>query len=367
MATLDEQTVKRAQTDHESTQSKSDKLSSVSASNWGYIFKRSFNKFLADGSTDLAAALTYFAVLSIFPALLAIVSTLGVFGQGDATANAILKFLGDFAPKDIMPLVEEPIRNLSSSSGAGLALIIGIVGALWTASGYVGAFGRAMNKIYRVTEGRPIWVLRPWNLLVTAGLVLLVVLMMLVLLLSGSALDFLNNIIPGVDLSGFTAVWLWVRWPVIFVIAVALIALLYYGTPNIKQPKFHWLSPGALIALITMGIAGVGFTFYVTNFGKYNATYGMIGGVIVLLLFLWIMNNVLLFGAQIDAEIERIRELRAGIRAEETLILEPRSDTMALKNIEKQDKLVEEARAIRLENNGVDFEQKAKDLEDSEK
>lgn len=363
MATLEEQTVKRAQDTPQNYAQKPDKLSSVSASNWGYVFKRAFNKFMTDGSTDLAAGLTYFAVLSIFPALLAIVSTLGVFGQGEATANAIINFLSDYAPADIMPLVEEPIRNLSSGSGAGLALLIGIVGALWTASGYVGAFGRSMNKIYGVVEGRPIWILRPFNLLVTACLVLVVVLIMLVLLLSGSVLDFINGIIPDLDLSGFTAIWMWVRWPVVFVLAVALIALLYYGTPNVKQPKVRWISPGALIALITMGIAGIGFTFYVTNFGSYNATYGVIGGVIVLLLFLWIMNNVLLFGAQIDAELERVRELRAGMHSEETLNLKPRSDTMAQKNLDKKDKLIDEGRSIRLENSGVNYEKKAQELE----
>lgn len=364
MANLDEQTVKRVREQEEHQEApKPQKLTDVTKSNWGYVFKRSFNKFLADGCTDLAAALTYFAVLSIFPAMLAIVSTLGVFGQGPKTAETILQFIRDFAPQDIMPLVEEPITNLASSSGAGLALLIGIVGALWTASGYVGAFGRSMNKIYGVAEGRPIWVLRPWYLLVTAVLVLIVVLMMLVLLLSGSLLDFLNQMIPNLDLSGFTAVWMWLRWPIEIVLAVVLIALLYYGTPNVKQPKIRWLSPGAAIALVTMAVAGLGFTFYVANFGKYNATYGIIGGVIVLLLFLWIMNNVLLFGAEIDAEIERVRELQGGLNAEKHLQLTPKSDAVAAKNIEKREKLIEEGRSIRLENNGLDYERAAQQKE----
>ncbi len=366
MATLDEQTVKRAQSQADSStkhQQKPQNPAKVSPGNWGYAFKRAINKFMADGSTDLAAALTYFAVLSIFPALLAIVSTLGVFGQGQETSQAIINFVRDFAPSEMMPLIEEPVTQLASSSAAGLALITGILGALWTASGYVGAFGRALNRIYGVAEGRPIWILRPWNLLVTAVLVLVVVLMMLVLLLSDSVLDMINRFVPGIDFSSFAAIWLWFRWPIILVLAVVLIALLYYGTPNVKQPKFRWLSPGALIALVTMGLAGLGFTFYVTNFGNYNATYGVIGGVIVLLLFLWIMNNVLLFGAQVDAEIERVRELKGGMVAEKEIQLPPRSDTMAIKNIEKKEKLVEEGRTIRLENNGLDYEAKAKELE----
>ncbi|HJD50551.1 MAG TPA: YihY/virulence factor BrkB family protein, partial [Candidatus Rothia avistercoris] len=260
-------------------------------------------------------------------------------------------------------LLEEPITQLTSSNAAGLALVTGMVGALWTASGYIGAFGRSMNKIYGVVEGRPIWKLRPFNLLVTTAMVLIVVAMMLVLLSSEDVLTTLQNAVPAIELGGFIGVWMWLRYPIMLILAVVLISLLYFATPNVKQPKFRFLTPGAAIALIVMAIAGLGFTFYVSNFGSYNATYGLIGGVIVMLLFIWIMNNVLLLGAQIDAEIQRGRELQAGIKAEDELQLPPRDDTMAIKQQEKKENLIEEGRKIRLAHNGVDFQQMAEKQE----
>ncbi|WP_237207940.1 YihY/virulence factor BrkB family protein [Rothia nasimurium] len=359
-----EQTISRSRTEDKHRQTpKPTKLTQMSASSWKYIFKRAFREFSIDGCTDLAAALTYFTVLSIFPGLLAVVSLLGVFGQGQQTTDAILGFMKDFAPEDMLNLLEEPITQLTSSSAAGFALLTGVVGALWTASGYVGAFGRSMNKIYGVAEGRPIWKLRPWNLMVTALMVLIVVAMMLVLLSSGDVLNTIQAAIPAVELGGFIGIWMWLRYPIMLVLAVALISLLYFATPNVKQPSFRFLTPGAALALVTMGIAGLGFTFYVSNFGSYNATYGLIGGVIVMLLFIWIMNNVLLLGAQVDAEIQRGRELQAGIKAEDELSLPPRDDTMAIKIQKKQDELVEEGRQIRLEHHGMDFQQLAKDQE----
>lgn len=361
---LEEQTISRAVTEDAHKEApKPAKLSDMSGSSWKYIFKRALSEFTNDGCTDLAAALTYFTVLSIFPGLLAVVSLLGVFGQGQQTANAILNFLQDYAPAEMLALLEEPITQLTSSDAAGLALVTGVVGALWTASGYIGAFGRSMNKIYGVVEGRPIWKLRPFNLLVTAAMVLIVVAMMLVLLSSEDVLTTLQNAVPAIELGGFIGVWMWLRYPIMLVLAVVLISLLYFATPNVKQPTFRFLTPGAAIALVVMAIAGLGFTFYVSNFGSYNATYGLIGGVIVMLLFIWIMNNVLLLGAQIDAEIQRGRELQAGIKAEDELQLPPRDDTMAIKLQEKKENLIEEGRKIRLAHNGVDFQQMAEKQE----
>lgn len=357
-------TIKRSHTEqaHEATP-KPSKLTEVSGNSWKYVFKRAISEFSHDGCTDLAAALTYFTVLSVFPALLAVVSLLGVFGQGQQTTDAILGLLEDYAPDEMLTLLEEPITQLTSSSAAGFALITGIVGALWTASGYTGAFGRAMNKIYGVVEGRPIWKLRPINLLVTAVLVLIVVSIMLVLIASDGVLLALQQAIPAIEFGGFIGVWAWLRYPIMLVLAVLLISVLYYATPNVKQPKLRFLTPGAAIALVVMALAGTGFSYYVSNFGSYNATYGIIGGVIVMLLFIWIMNNVLLLGAQIDAEIQRSRELQAGIKAEDAINLPPRDDTMAIKIQQKKEDLIEEGRKIRLSHSGVDFEKMAQEKE----
>ncbi|MFW0155750.1 YihY/virulence factor BrkB family protein [Rothia sp. P6271] len=361
---LEEQTITRAQEAPAPEKvHKRYTIKEVTKFNWGYVIKRAFNKFGTDGCTDMAAALTYHAVLSIFPALLAVVSLLGVFGRGQETTHAIIDFISGIAPAEVLSIVEGPISQLTSSSAAGLALITGVVGALWTASGYIGAFGRALNRLYGVVEGRPIWKLRPQNLLVTTILVFMLVLMLMVLLMSGGVLTFISDSVPGLDLTAFTSVWLWFRWPIILCLAVALVALLYHGTPNIKQPKLRLFSAGATFALVSMGLAGLGFSFYVSNFGKYNATYGLIGAVIVMLLFIWIMNNVLLLGAEIDAEIERMRELRAGISAEEFVQLRPRDNTQAIKIIETKEKFIAEGKAIRLSQNGLDYQALAQKLE----
>ncbi|MFF0989437.1 YihY/virulence factor BrkB family protein [Kocuria nitroreducens] len=332
---------------------KPDSPTEMSKPSWGYVAKRALSEFSKDDCTDLAASLTYFAVLSLFPALLAIVSLLGVFGQGQATTQAITDFLEQYAPTDLVSLLEGPINNLTTSTGAGLALVTGIVGALWTASGYTGAFGRAMNRIYEVEEGRPVWKLRPMNILVTLVLVLIVVLIMLMVLLSGGIAQWVGDLVG----LGTTAVTVWniAKWPVIVVLAVLLIAVLYYFTPNVQQPKFRWISMGSIVALLVAALAAAAFTWYVINFASYNATYGIIGSVIILLLGLWIINNVLLLGAEIDAEVERGRQLQGGIKAEETIQLPPRDTRQVDKKEKKEEKLVDQGRKLRLEHEHLDY------------
>jgi membrane protein len=333
---------------------KPDSPTDISKRSWGYIFKRTLNEFSADKCTDLAAGMTYYAVLSIFPGLLAVVSILGVFGQGEATTRTIIDLLEQLgAPPDALSLIEGPINQMTTATGAGLALVVGIVGAIWTASGFVRAFGRAMNLMYDVDEGRPFWKLYPVMLGVTLVLVTVVVIMMLLLILSGGFAQALGDIIG----LGETALMVWniVRWPILVLLVVFMIAVLYYATPNIKQPKFRWLSIGAVVAIVVMALATAGFGFYVSNFGNYNATYGAIGGVIVLLLWIWIMNVVLLFGGELDAEIERGRQLQAGIRAEETLQLPPRDTRHSRKLTEKALGLVNDGRDLRTSHVHKDY------------
>jgi membrane protein len=319
---------------------------------WKYIFKRSFVEFQRDECTDLAAALTYFGVLSVFPALLAVVSMLGVFGRGEETTETLVGFLEDYGPEELVQLLADPIRQLTTSTGAGLAFIVGILGALWTASGYVGAFGRAMNRIYEVTEGRPIWKLRPINVLVTLGLVVMVVVMLGILVMSGGIAETVGEAIGLGETS--LRVWNIAKWPLLVLLAITLIGLLYHATPNVRQPRFRWLTPGAVVALLAMALAAVGFVFYVSNFSKYNATYGIIGSVIILLLGFWLMNNALLLGAEIDAETERGRQLQGGIRAEESIQLPPRDTRQIEKKAEKQEQLVERARELRTRQSSRD-------------
>lgn len=295
-----------------------------------YTLKKTLREFTGDQCTDLAASLTYYTVLALFPGLLAIVSILGLVSDPQKTIDSLLTIIGNVGSQSVVDLLRDPIEGLVRSPAAGITFVVGIVGAIWSASGYVGAFGRAMNRIYNVREGRPIWKLRPTMLGVTVFTVVMLVVGLLVLV-SGPLARSFGDVIGLGDAAA--TVLLIVQWPILLVVAIIVVAVLYYWAPNVKQPKFRWVSGGSILAILILIIASVGFGFYVANFSNYNATYGSLGGVIVFLLWLWITNNALLFGAEFDAELERGRQLQAGIRAEEDIQL-PERDT---RQIEKQD------------------------------
>ncbi|MDR6611609.1 YihY/virulence factor BrkB family protein [Leifsonia sp. 1010] len=295
---------------------------------WGFILKRTMRSFTTDQCTDLAAGLTYFAVLSLFPALLALVSILGIVGQSQAGIDALFGMVNELAP-GMTDVLKGPIESIASSPATGWALVIGIVGAVWSASGYVGGFGRALNRVYGVPEGRTALVLRPVQLGVTLLTLVLISLLALMLVVSGPVLSFLGGLI-GLD-EAFQAAWSILRWPVVIIVLVLLLAVLYASTPNIKHPRFRWLTPGSLAAIIVLGIASALFAFYVGNFGNYDRTYGALAGIIVFLLWIWIANNALLFGAELDSEVERARELVAGIEADDVLRLPLKSDKALIK------------------------------------
>ncbi len=335
---------KAASSPHPDDSRKPDDPTDIVKPAWGYVFKRTVSEFSKDQCTDLAAALTYYAVLAIFPALLALVSILGFFGQAEATTDAVIGILSSVS-SDAEETVGPTIQQLASSNTAGLTFVIGLVGAIWSASGFVGAFARAMNRMYEVEEGRPFWKLRPVMLAITLVVLLLVVLMALLLILSGPVAEAVGGAIG----LGSTAVTIWniAKWPVMVFFAVLMIAVLYYAAPNLKQPKFKWVSIGSIIALLVLAITTAAFSFYVSNFGNYERTYGAIAGVIIFLLWLWLANLSLLFGAEFDAELERGRELQAGIEAEETVQLPPRDDKQAKKKRDKQIELVDKGRELR--------------------
>ncbi|KAA9395678.1 YihY/virulence factor BrkB family protein [Kocuria coralli] len=354
------ETLERAEAPAPEHDSKPDNPTQVSKRSWKYVFKRALAEFTEDGCTDLAASLTYFTVLSVFPGLLAVVSLLGVFGQGQQTTDAITNFLDGRVPEELNTLLEPTIANLAGSTGAGVvALIIGVGSGLWTASGYVGAFSRATNRVYDISEGRSFIKLKATMLAVTLVVVVTVVLIFLMILLSGGVARTLGDLIG----LGETTVMVWniAKWPVILFLLVLLVAVLYHLTPNIKQPKFRWVSPGAVFAIVGMIVAAAAFSVYATQFASQTSTYGVIGGVILGLLGIWIFNNVLLIGAEIDAEIQRGRELDAGIPSEEMLHLPPRDVKAVTKALEKHEKLVEEGRKVRLAHENVDYSSNGKD------
>ncbi|HEY9263506.1 MAG TPA: YihY/virulence factor BrkB family protein [Mycobacterium sp.] len=310
-----------------------------------YVLRKTAREFGKDQCTDLAAALTYYAVLSIFPALVVMVSLLGVFGQGKRTTDALLELVGDVAPGSTVDTLRAPIQQLVESPSAGFALVVGILGAVWSASGFVGAFGRAMNRIYEIDEGRPVWKLRPIQLLITLGGLVLAAAAAFLIAVSGPVASAVGSAIGVGDVA--LTVWSIARWPVIVIFMVLAVAILYYATPNVQQPKFRWMSVGAGVAIITWVLASVLFGVYVSNFGSYNKTYGALAGVIVFLLWLWITNLALLFGAELDAELERGRQLQAGIPAERNLQLPPRDTRVTEKNAAKDEEAVRRARKLR--------------------
>ena len=317
----------------------------LSKPSWRFTAKSALREFMADQCTDQAAALTYYAVLALFPALLALVSLLGIFGQGENTVNAMLDMVRSLGQQGAAQVLEEPVRQMVTAQGAGIGLVVGLVIALWSASGYVGAFGRALNRVYEVDEGRPIWKLRPLQLFITLICVLAMALVLMAVVVSGPVARAIGETV-GIGEGAVTAFNI-IKWPVILAVVVVIVALLYYATPNVRHPKFRWMSVGAAIGIGVWLLASVGFGFYVGNFGSYNKTYGSLAGVIVFLLWLWLTNLALLFGAEVDSELERARELEAGMIAEETLQLPPRDTSKSEKAAAKLEKSIAEGRAIR--------------------
>lgn len=330
---------------HPEASGKPDSPDDLHKRSWKYVLQKTVREFSSDQCTDIAAALTYFAVLSIFPGLIAVFSLLGVFGQGQAAADAVLGIVEQVAPGDTADAIRGPIEQIAGSPAAGFALVTGILLAIWSASGYVGAFSRAMNRIYEIEEGRPFWKLKPTQLLVTIITIVLLVLAAVILIVSGPVTRAVGDALGLGDVP--QTIWSIAKWPVLALLVVLIVAILYYATPNAKQPKFRWISIGALLAIVVLGLATAGFGFYVANFSNYDRTYGSLAGIIVFLLWLWIANLALLFGAEFDAELERGRQLQAGIAAEEDIQLPPRDTRKSDKAAEKERKDIDEGRRIR--------------------
>jgi membrane protein len=293
---------------------------------WLGTLKRTLSEFREDNLTDWAAALTYYAVLSVFPALIALVSIVGLVMDPKTLTNSLTDIVGSLGPKSAVDTFKGPIQSLTSSKGtAGVLLVVGIAGALWTASGYVGAFIRASNAIYEVPEGRPFWKVRPLQILVTLVLVLLLALVLVALVLTGPVASKVGSAV-GVGGAAVTA-WNIAKWPVLLLVVITMIAILYYASPNAKIPRFTWVTPGGIVAVVVWIVASAAFAFYVANFGSYDKTYGTLGGVVSFLVWMWITNIAVLLGQQLNAEVERSRELQAGTPgAERELQLPPRDE-----------------------------------------
>jgi membrane protein len=288
------------------------------------VLKRTVDEFQSDNLSDWAAALTYYSVLALFPALLCLVALLGLFGQYPQTVDGLLEIAGKVAPASTVQSIRGPIEGVvKSKGGAGALLGVGLLGSVWSASAYLGAFMRASNEIYEVGEGRPFWKLRPLQVAMTLLLVVMLAVVLIGLVVTG---DLARAIGDQIGL-GSTAVTVWsiAKWPLLVAIVMSMFALLYYTAPNVRQPKFRWISPGGVLAVLLWILASALFALYASRFGSYNKTYGTLGGVIVFLVWLWISNIAVLLGAEFDAELERERELQAGLPAHRGIQLPPKS------------------------------------------
>ena len=288
---------------------------------WLGVLKRSAKGFSEDNLTDRAAALTYYGIQAIFPAILALVSILGLVGQ--SATQPLIQNLGKVAPGPAQKIFTSAIHNLQSSRGAaGVLVIVGIAIALWSASGYVGAFMRASNAIYGVEEGRPFWMKRPIQVAVTLVLVLLLAASAIAVVLTGGLATQVGKVL-GIGSSAVT-IWDIAKWPVLLLVVAFMFSILYWTAPNVRMKGFRWITPGGLVAVVLWIIASLAFGFYVANFSHYNKTYGSLGGVIAFLVWLWISNVVVLFGAELNAELERGRQLEAGEPAQDEPFVTPR-------------------------------------------
>jgi membrane protein len=293
---------------------------------WWPTLKRTAKEFSEDNLTDWAAALTYYGLLSLFPALIAMVSLIGIFGDPKSTTESLTEIITEIGPASAAETFEGPIKSITESSGtAGVALILGLLASLWSASGYTGAFMRASNVIYETPEGRPFWKLRPLQLLVTLAMIILLTLLAVSLVLTGPVVEAVGGPL-GIS-SAAVDVWDIAKWPVMALVFLLMIAALYYASPNVKLRGFRWVTLGSLVALVVWIVASALFAFYVANFSSYNKTYGTLGGLIALLVWFWISNLAILFGHQLNAERERSLEIAEGRpRAEREIQLEPRDE-----------------------------------------
>lgn len=281
---------------------------------WGRIARRSWDRFGTNGGTNLAGALTYRSVLSLFPALLVLVALLGILGQYPQTYDAALAVARRIVPASVVESISGPLQGVIVNKGGAAALLgVGLAVTMWAASGYIGAFSWAMNIVWQAERGRSWYRQWPFNVAVTVLLLVFAGVVQIGLVLSGRLASSVGRQL-GVGPDAISA-WQVARWPVMAAIVINLVAALYYLTPNVRPPSLRWITPGAILSLLAWLVFSAAFAGYLANFGAYNKTYGTLGAVITFLIWLWFTNIAILAGAQIDAEIERERELAAGIDA----------------------------------------------------
>jgi membrane protein len=351
-----------APSDPEATMADPDSPVQLSRDDWSVILTRTGHEFRIHQAYDIAASLTYYAVLAIFPTVLAALALLGIFGSAESVANDVLRVIEDFGGSSVIDPLSEPIQQLLDASHAATAFIVGLVAALWATSGYVGTFGRGMNRIYEVEEGRPFWEMRPAMLGVAAVVLVLATLVGFAIILTGPIAESAARVL-GLD-EGVVFWWDLGKLPLIVGIALFLIVLLYWAAPNVKRRNLRWFSVGACAALFTWMVSTALFGAYALGFGPYERLYGALGAAVAFLLWIWLSNLALVFGAVLDTEVERARQLRAGVPAEERVQLPLRDDRLIVKNLEQRARDFRASAAMR-EPSAVDGIAASADVDES--
>lgn len=288
---------------------------------WGAVLKGTVKEFKKDELTDRAAALTYYGILALFPALLALISLLGIVGQ--SATQQVLDNIQKLAPGAARDVLSNAVRQVQGNAGIGSVMaIVGLVLAVWSASGYVAAFIRSANAVYDIPEGRPVWKVLPVRVGVTVVLMVLAVISAVIVVFTGGLARQVGTALGVGDT--FLTVWSIAKWPVLILLVTVMIAILYWATPNARVRGFRWITPGSFLALVIWMIASAGFALYVASFASYNKTYGTFAGVIIFLVWLWITNLAILLGLELDAEMHRQRAVAGGHPAGQEPYVQPR-------------------------------------------
>ena len=289
------------------------KIRQLHWSTWRGVLWRSAKGYLDDDCMDLAAALTYHAVLAVFPSMIVVVAMVNLVTDGNTAVQSVLDLLDDLGAgavtgNESFTAVINAV--IAQDSSAKVLLSVGLLGALWSASGYVGVFTRASNRVYGVEEGRPFWKLRPLQIVLSAVALVLMALVGTGLVISGPLVDAVGDLVHAG--AGARQLWSIGRWPVLVLILMLLLSMLFWIAPNVRRPRFRWLTLGGTVALLAWAAASAGFGLYVANFGSYDRTYGSLGAIIAFLVWLYLANCALMLGVEINAEVQRGRRMQAG-------------------------------------------------------
>lgn len=322
-----------------------DSPAQLSRGDWRVVFSRTVHEYRIHQVQDIAAALTFYALLASLPAMLATLAAIGIFGRAETAAENVLRVIDDIGDASVADALTEPFEQLVNAANAELAFAIGLVATVWAASGYVGAFGRGMNRVYGVKEGRPFWEVRPAMLAVSAAIVVLAAIAGVLTIVTGPVAEGVARA-AGFD-EGVVFWWDLAKLPVLAAIGIAVLALLYWAAPNVKRRHLRWFSVGAFVALVAWLATTALFGAYVLGFGTYQRTYGVLGGLIALLLWIWLSNLAMLFGAVLDTEVERARQLHAGIDAAEQVQLPLRDDRRIIANRTRRARDVQASQRMR--------------------